>query len=57
MRLHTADVADALSLLQGHRRFLERNTGTTNDPTQDFFVINEEQGVLLSCPLKMGLRR
>ncbi|WP_286694967.1 hypothetical protein [Spongiibacter sp. UBA1325] len=45
MRLHTADVADALSLLQGHRRFLERNTGTTNDPTQDFFVINEE-GVL-----------
>ncbi|MBS1079236.1 hypothetical protein [Gluconobacter kondonii] len=34
-----------LSMIEGLHYFLKNNTGTTNDPTQDHYVLNEE-GVL-----------
>lgn len=36
---------DVLSLLEGHHRFLEKNTGVTVDAKKDHYVLNE-QGVL-----------
>jgi len=38
-------VAIAINLIEGHHRFLQKNTGTTHDPKQDFYVQNAE-GVL-----------
>lgn len=35
-------VATALNMIYGHMDFLERNTGVTNDPTVDKFVLNPE---------------
>ena len=31
-----------LSMIEGLHFFLKNNTGTTNDPTQDHYVLNEE---------------
>lgn len=40
-----AGVANARSMIEGHHRFLEKNTGDTDDATQQHFVQNY-QGVL-----------
>ena len=42
MIIPNSNIQKAISMLDGHHRFLERNTGTTHDPKVDFFVINEE---------------
>lgn len=40
-----SSVAIAMAMIEGHHRFLEANTGTTNDASVDHFVLNPE-GVL-----------
>ncbi|WP_017445804.1 hypothetical protein [Gayadomonas joobiniege] len=38
-------IANAISMVKGHCRFLDKNTGDTDNPKTDFYVINN-QGVL-----------
>ena len=43
--MSTSGIANALSMIEGHHRFLNRNTGDTNNSQTDFYVVNN-QGVL-----------
>lgn len=49
-----SSVMNVLSLIEGHHRFLGHNTGNTNDPQLDFYVINNE-GVLANNRHFIGL--
>lgn len=40
-----SNVINALSLIEGHHKFIERNTGETNDSSTDLFLVNNEKVV------------